>query len=304
MKILNRSILPFLLGLNRLGYCMAQEEDEGENVFAKDPPTLAPSPGENDGAPLMNLPPPSLSPTPPPTDVELRDDITFVGDDNCKFTRDIFCVNPQKESLELISNMNETEKESWITETFAGELGVSYRPFVSASIDYWGENSTTGWAGFSVEESDLFEVRAMALGVVINSISKIDSIQGVFNADLRLYLYNITDGPFPSITSAVNAIYKDESRTTSKESDNKKYYRLRENELGGAWTGASVDAWVGARTEDQERVHPDGVCTARAMASMKPIPLDDIKKFNLDLVLRLPHANSFIQPELVPDEVS
>ena len=95
----------------------------------------------------------------------------------------------------------------------------------------------------------------MAMGVVITSISDIDTIEGRFLTNLRIHLYEITEGsPFSSMAEAFNTIYKGTSMTTVK-SDNqnlKSYYRLHDEELTGAWEERT--------TETNETVVPDAVC--------------------------------------------
>jgi hypothetical protein len=132
------------------------------------------------------------------------------------------------------------------------------------------------------------EVRALAMGVVITSISNIDTIKGIFEASLRLRFYDISGGPFSTISEAVDTIYKDESKTTLKDS---KYYRHYKNDMPGAWLGTEVG--------DNEVVHPDGLCKSNALRSMKPILADD---FSMDLI-RLPHLRErFSLPRKVADE--
>ena len=57
------------------------------------------------------------------------------------------------------------------------------------------------WVGYTVvEESEKFDVTALAMGVVVTSISNIDSVMGTFEANLKIRLYNLTsEKPFQTI---------------------------------------------------------------------------------------------------------
>lgn len=49
-------------------------------------------------------------------------------------------------------------------------------------------------------ESELFDVNALAMGVVVTSIANIDTIKGTFDADLKIRLYDLTsDKKFQTI---------------------------------------------------------------------------------------------------------
>ena len=92
----------------------------------------------------------------------------------------------------------------------------------------------------------------------------------------------------PRITvDAFNTIYKkEESRTTLKDN---KYYRYHNNDMPGAWTGKELD--------DDEVVHPDGICSSTVMTSMKPILAENaMKKF------AFPHLNARMWPDVYEDE--
>jgi hypothetical protein len=143
--------------------------------------------------------------------------------------------------------------------------------------------------GFSVSTSANVEVRALAMGVVINGISNVDPVHSTFDATLKLYFFNITEEPFSTIHDAADTIYKKSSRTTvaTKRTNaaNFTYFRLHEED--------KADAWRFPETKDGERVHPDGICTASVMSTMKPIPMD---KFKFDDVLRFPRSTTIIHP--------
>ncbi|KAL7530971.1 hypothetical protein ACHAWF_003580 [Thalassiosira exigua] len=280
----------FALALLR-GSCNALDDlSVVEDVFTKPTPTGAPVKA---GAP----PPPTLSPTPPPTFAPFgysdgSASTRFVGHGGCSLSRDIFCHNITQDSIDTIQGMDADEKEEVITQALYDGLGISYRPLVQGHVEFWAQNSLdereAGWTGYTVKEgSDKFEVQALALGVVIKSITNIDSVAGTFDAALKLYYFNITEGPFDTVKDAVDTIYKDTSRTTAQDV---KYFRLRDLEID--------DAWLGGETEDGEQVHPDGVCKPSTIKTMRPIRAEE---FNLGL-LRLPHLNARIFPTPVVDE--
>ncbi|KAL7544193.1 hypothetical protein ACHAWF_007574 [Thalassiosira exigua] len=284
-------LLAFALPLLH-GNCNAQDDGLVEDVFTKTTPSDAPVEA---GAPS----PPTLSPTPLPTFASFgcsnaSASTRFVGRQGCKLSRDIFCIDITQDSFDKVQGMDANEKEDAITQAMYNRLGVSYRPFVQGHVDYWAQNATdeieSGWTGYAVEEGsdcDKFEVQALALGVVIKSITNIDSVAGTFDAALKLHYYNITEGPFDRVQDAVDAIYKDTSRTTAQDMT---YFRLNDHEID--------DAWSGVKTEDGERAHPDAVCKPSAMKTMRPIRAEE---FNLDL-LRLPHLNVAISPKPVVDK--
>lgn len=284
-------------------------------VFTKPTPTLTPN---------AEPPPPTLSPTPLPTNSSIANSkLRLTGSDNCVLSRDIYCTNLSKEEIDKLSTMSDEEKEKAITRKM-DEAGISYRPFVSGNIDYYSSTDREpGWAGFTVmNKTEHFDVDAFALGVVIKSISDIDPVHGTFLATLKFYVYNITE-TFSTIQEAFDTIYKDSSMTTRTTVKDSIYYRLREQDIDGAWSSPPTE------TEDGEFAHPDGVCKASAMKSMRvshfanssvtmkhterfshpscnsssnhcmqPILAEE---FNMD-VLRLPHLNSKIVPTMVSDD--
>ncbi len=215
--------------------------------------------------------------------------IIFEVNKGCTIYRDMYCFETTYEHVDEAKNMSRDE----IEKELMGGLGLSYRPVVSAAIEYFNAtNSTEGWnelTGYTVtEESDKFEVRALALGVIIKAISNIDSFHGTFDATMKLYFYNITtERTFTTMEQAMRTLYKDTSRTTWKDST---YFRLHDNEL--------PDAWSGSKIADNEVVHPDGICSAQAMENMKPIKTDD---FRLEDMIRLPQLNERMWPTVVED---
>lgn len=107
--------------------------------------------------------------------------------------------------------MNSSEIEEDVTQNLVVDLGVSYQPLVSASVDYWSDDTKEAipWIGYTAtakENNEKFKVRALAVGVIITSISNIDSIKGIFEASLKLRFYEITEGPFKTIREAVDTI--------------------------------------------------------------------------------------------------
>ena len=114
--------------------------------------------------------------------------ISFEGQEGCRIWRDIYCVQkPHKKIVDNRSRMNSSEIEEDVTQNLVVDLGVSYQPLVSASVDYWSDDTinkeANPWIGLTAKENnDKFKVRALAVGVIITSISNIDSIKGIFEA--------------------------------------------------------------------------------------------------------------------------
>ena len=281
-------VLMSLLLFPLIHNCKAQENelDINDDIFTK-PDSLSPS-----LSPDGPLSPTTLQPTSSPSEYANSTLNRLNGHASCRIVRDLYCMWTDEEGVDALSNMNDTEIEKTITQT-ARELGVWYRPLVQGEIDYWKQNSTSdrqtkgGWAGYSGTTGKTnIEVRALAMGVVIKGISNIDAVLGTFDATLKLYFFNITEGPFSTIREAVDTIYKDDSRTTAtKDLD---YYRLHDDHL--------PDAWKKKKTQDGEFVHPDGTCSAAAMSSMKPIPMDNFDIFD---VMRLPGLKAESWPQAV-----
>lgn len=191
-----------------------------------------------------------------------------------------------------------------IEDAVMGELFLSYRPMVTAAVEYFnGTNNTdsaasgSSWSGFAVtEKSEKFEVRALALGVVIKAIQNIDSFRGTFEATLKLFFFNVTtDVAFSTIGQAMNTIYKQTSRTVLKRSNsrNTNYYRLHADEMPGARSREVLPDGDGS-----ERVHPDGLCSPEIVSKIKPIKADG---FDFENVLRLPGRNARVIPSIVTD---
>ena len=176
-------------------------------------------------------------------------------------------------------------------------MGISYQPLIDANLEYINNSNPvvrSEWFGYSAtEDSTQYEVRAMAMGVVITSISDIDSIEGRFLTNLRIHLYEITAGsPFSSMAEAFDTIYKSTSVTTRSSNQNlKTYYRLNDEELSGAWEERTTDT--------DETVTPDGVCSGKALSSLKPIKYDESL---LDRFIRLPHVHKIWPTEVLDDE--
>mmetsp|Transcript_37393 Transcript_37393/g.78864 ORF Transcript_37393/g.78864 Transcript_37393/m.78864 type:complete len:757 (+) Transcript_37393:35-2305(+) len=267
-------------------YCKAQTagvlEDLSDDMFVKDPPPTAPPNSGN--TPSISASPTSTPSSPPsksPMPGDGEDDnlppatVVLNGHNSCSFSRDTYCQQVAQENIDLFLGVNATaaEKEAILRNSLKNELGISYEPLVDASVNYWMDNATdkkAGWKGYSVREpSQLYKVNAYAVGLMIQSLSNIDSIKGTFDATLRIYFFNITEGPFDKVSDAVNTIYKDDSKTTSTRvrGKNDEFYRLNEESF--------PNAWAGGRTEKGEFIHPDGICTAKAMASMQPIKADE-----------------------------
>ena len=290
-------IIILLIICTLLRNCKSQESEElniiddvPDDIFLKDEsfsdspsPTMLDFPSSPPSFPTWTIAP-KESPT----------NISFEGQEGCRIWRDIYCVKTTQEIVDNRSRMNSSEIEEDVTQNLVVDLGVSYQPLVSASVDYWSDDTinkeANPWIGYTAtakENNDKFKVRALAVGVIITSISNIDSIKGIFEASLKLRFYEITEGPFKTIREAVDTIYKEDSKTTLKDST---YYKHHKSDFPGAWQGEEV--------KDNEVVHPDGICTAKAMSTMKPILADD---FNLDLI-RLPHLRErFSLPRKVTD---
>jgi len=292
-----------LLYIAYLLICNAQveEAEEGipiDGIFAKDSPTEAPNNSSINNNPQENslptISPETLSPSQFPSEEPTSynstlETMTLVLQESCRLGRDIYCLDTNNDALSF-TGMNGTEREDYILD----DLGISYQPLIDATLDYVDSNpnTTNRWLGYTAtENSTQYEVRAMAMGVVITSISDINTIEGRFLTNLRIHLYEITENsPFSSMTEAFNTIYKDTSMTTRSDNQNlKSYYRLHDEELSGAWEERT--------TETNETVVPDGICSGKALSSMEPIKYDD----SLMELIRLPHLHNRIWPTAVLD---
>jgi hypothetical protein len=280
--------------------CKAQDENSGlnSNIFTK--PEFTPTFSPNGNGTL--IPPSTLLPTKSPS--EYNDESIFyglIGHERCEIHRGIYCNMTGDgvdlnifHRVEILNTTQITRIEEEICRTvcpwMVGELGVSYRPLVRAQINYLARTGTKP-RGFSVSKYADVEVRALAMGVVISGISTVDPVHGTFDATLKLYFFDITNEPFSTIHEAVDTIYKKSSRTTaatntnSTSADDSIFFRLHEED--------KADAWKFPETEDGERVHPDGICTASVVSTMKPIPFNT---FKFDEVLRLPRSKATIHP--------
>jgi len=240
--------------------CKAQDEN---NVFKK--PEFTPTFSPNGNGTLI---PSTPLPTKSPSEYNAKSILNWLnGHGNCNIIRDIYCNTTDTGIINFrLPRLNTTQIEEEITQTMVGELGVSYRPLVQAQIDYLTSTRTSANPqgkfpkGFSVTKYANFEVRALAMGVVVNGISNIDTVHGTFDASLKLYFFNITEGPFSTIHDAMDTIYRKSSRTTAATSrtgaPNMTYFRLHnEDQEGNVW-----DFENSTETEDGERVHPDGIC--------------------------------------------
>lgn len=235
--------------------CNAQVEIPIDGIFAKDSPTEAPNNSSINNNPQENsiptVSPETLSPTQFPSEEPTSynstlETMTLVLQESCRLRRDIYCLDTNQDAALDFTGMNGTEREDYIS----NDIGISYQPLIDATLDYNSNPiNMDGWLEYTAtEESTQYEARTMAMGVVITSISDINTIEGKF------HLYEITEGsPFESITKAFNTIYKDTSMTTRSDNQNlKSHYRLHDEELTGAWEERT--------TEIGETVVPDGVC--------------------------------------------
>eukprot|EP00804_Cyclotella_cryptica_P008548 CCRYP_007545-RA/>CCRYP_007545-RA protein AED:0.14 eAED:0.14 QI:299/1/1/1/0.6/0.5/6/1648/753 len=285
---------------------------EPTNVPDTQPPSLAfptmPPDTQPDQTYEPNVDPEASSPTLEPTPAAPAPNpalIRLVGRNSCSIARDIYCVEATQQFIDAMRPKSNAEIEKFVKKTMVDEIGVSYSPLVSANVEYWsdalGENATEsvnpGWNGFSFDRgSENFEVTALAMGIIITSVSNIDSVRGTFMATLKLYFYNITETPFPTIRAAVNTIYKSTSKTTVRDcSDGRncmgQYFRLHEHDLPGAWEART--------TGDGEIVRPDGICNASVISTMRPIKADD---FVVENVLIIPQLRSRAWFTKVADE--
>ena len=209
-----------LLYTAHLLICNAQveEAEEGipiDGIFAKDSPTEAPNNSSINNNPQENslptLSPETLSPSQFPSEEPTSynstlETMTLVLQESCRLGRDIYCLDTNQGSELDFTGMNGTEREDFMSD----DVGISYQPLIDATLDYVDSNPnpviTDGWLGYTAtENSTQYEVRAMAMGLVITSISDINTIEGRFLTNLRIHLYEITEGsPFSSMAEAFN----------------------------------------------------------------------------------------------------
>eukprot|EP00956_Cyclotella_meneghiniana_P030578 scaffold77299_cov52-Cyclotella_meneghiniana.AAC.3 len=294
--------------------CISQSDESGlsEDVFTK--PTY------------NNTLPPSLAPSQTPDQIDPASDEIFIdptetddrtntskvymkGESSCSISRDTYCVEATQVLIDGLESHEDYAISEALTDLMVGQLGMSYEPFVSANIDYWNssfsadgakETVKPGWKGFAFpEESQNYQVKGLAMGVIVKSISDIDSVQGTYMASIKLYFWNITK-PFQTMREAVDKMYQTSSRTTRKDHCGRTnrdrnctghFYRLHDHDLPGAWEASETD--------DGEVVRPDGICNPSAVTSMQPIKAND---FVWENVLRMPQLTSRILPTIIADD--
>lgn len=294
--------------------CISQSDESGlsEDVFTK--------PTYNDTLP------PSLAPSQTPDQIDPASDEIFIdptetddrtntskvymkGESSCSISRDTYCVEATQVLIDGLESHEDYAISEALTDLMVGQLGMSYEPFVSANIDYWNSSFSAddakqtvkpGWKGFAfAEESQNYQVKGLAMGVIVKSISDIDSVQGTYMASIKLYFWNITE-PFQTMREAVDKMYQTSSRTTRKDhcgrTDRDRnctghFYRLHDHDLPGAWEASETD--------DGEVVRPDGICNPSAVTSMQPIKAND---FVWENVLRMPQLTSRILPTIIADD--
>jgi len=223
--------------------------------------------------------------------------ISFIANSGCNING-LYCLD-MPDDTDHLQSMNSSEIEEQIEQYLVNDLGISYDPFISATVENWAEIKNASRVGYNLEEGDNFNVRAIAMGVMITSVSNIDSVQGTFEASFKIRFYDLLpDGMvYKSLASAHQAIYKtDKSMTTATTlKDHTTYFKKHSEDLP-----MNLEKYLDKHFEEgtEDVVHPDGICSPSATKSMKPILAKD---FDISL-LRMPHLNAKISPSIVKDD--
>jgi hypothetical protein len=223
----------------------------------------------------------------------------------CNLAGDSYCFNYMDDWYAMLESAEtKVDVEELVRSTLINQYDVSYSPLVYANIKYWDSDSEfdneTNYkkeVGFEVDSiSKNFEVKALAVGVIIKGVTSINPIHGIFTATLKLYFHNTTQGPFQTVDEATDTIYANHTRTVAKRnmdkgSDIGQYLMLHGSDEPYVWT----NDW----DTDNETPWPDSACDPAVISTMEPI---NANSFNTENLVLLPSSNSKIALTKVFDD--
>jgi hypothetical protein len=175
--------------------------------------------------------------------------------------------------------------EKNFTEEELEEIKLAYIDFMVTRLDMFITGLNRAIASALVDRRDEFylsqymmvtldgsaiDVKMYAIGLVVEDISDINYIGGVFTADIRVYIYEVMEGaPYSSIGNAMNASWakKDDSSLLEIETNIVKLLPKNFNQFEGELSD-----------KEKEALTEDGRCNDPAIQTMRPMNMKDYKK--------------------------